>query len=96
MDFVDLDAHDLHNRFDQARMKTDQGTLYGTAGHVLYSRRNQVIMTIKEDTFEGPMTPRKGMRSRGVHELPVRKSLLESSLRDISKRSCRTTAPERT
>ncbi|RZU30974.1 DUF1989 domain-containing protein [Blastococcus saxobsidens] len=85
VDFVVFDAHDLRHRFDQARTKTNQNTLFVTAGHVLYSKSNQVMMTITEDTFEGTHDMQKGMCSRQVHELAFRKGLMkESFLRDIS------------
>jgi uncharacterized protein YcgI (DUF1989 family) len=85
VDFVVFDAHDLRHRFDQARTKTNQNTLFVSTGHVLYSKSNEVMMTITEDTFEGTHDMQKGMCSRSVHELAFRKGLMrESYLRDIS------------
>lgn len=85
VDFVVFDAHDLRHRFDQARTKTNQNTLYVTAGHVLYSKSNTVMMTITEDTFEGTHDLQKGMCSRSTHELALRTGRMrESYLRDIS------------
>jgi uncharacterized protein YcgI (DUF1989 family) len=85
VDFVVFDAHDLRHRFDQARTKTNQNTLFVTAGHVLYSKANVVLMTITEDTFEGTHDMQKGMCSRSTHELAFRRGAMkEAYLRDIS------------
>jgi uncharacterized protein YcgI (DUF1989 family) len=85
VDFVVFDAHDLRHRFDQARTKTNQNTLFVTEGHVLYSKSNAVLMTITEDTFEGTHDLQKGMCSRSTHELALRSGRMkESYLRDIS------------
>lgn len=85
VDFVVFDAHNLRHRFDQARTKTNQNTLFVTEGHVLYSKSNEVMMTITEDTFEGTHDLQKGMCSRSRHELAFHRSRTkESYLREIS------------
>src|SRR6185312_7758862 len=85
VDFVVFDAHDLRQRFDQARTKTNQNTLYITTGHVLYSKANTVMMTITEDTFAGTHDLQKGMCSRSTHELALRSGRMrETFLRDFS------------
>jgi uncharacterized protein YcgI (DUF1989 family) len=85
VDFVVFDAHNLRHRFDQARTKTNQNTLFITEGHVLYSKSNEVLMTITADTFEGTHDLQKGMCSRSTHELAFhRGQMRESYLRDIS------------
>jgi uncharacterized protein YcgI (DUF1989 family) len=53
VDLVVFDARDVRERFDQARTKTNQNSLYVTTGHVLYSKFNLEMMTIVEDTFAG-------------------------------------------
>jgi uncharacterized protein YcgI (DUF1989 family) len=85
VDLVAFDAHDVRHRFDQARTKTNQTTLFVTTGHVLYSKSNEVMLSITEDTFEGTHDLQKGMCSRAVHELAFRKGLMAAKyLRDVS------------
>jgi len=55
-DFVCFNLNNLDERFSQARTKANQGTLFITKGHHLYSRDNNVILTITDDTY-------------GVHDL---------------------------
>ena len=59
IDFVCLNAHDLDERFDQARTKVYNMKLWITTGDVLYSKLNNPMMTIVEDQFAG----------RGYHDL---------------------------
>ena len=44
MDFVVFDLHNLHDRFDQARTKANQGKIYISTGDRLYSKLNTVLM----------------------------------------------------
>ena len=53
MDLVVFDLHNLHNRFDQARTKANQGKIYISTGDRLYSKLNTVLMRIVEDTYKG-------------------------------------------
>lgn len=70
VDFVCLNRSNLRERFDQARTKANQRTIFVTAGHKLYSKFNNVMMTIVEDTFkEGTHDMQHGMCSRTRFEL---------------------------
>ena len=65
VDFVAFNLHDLTERFDQARTKTNQVKIFISSGDILYSKRNNSMMTIVEDTFkEGRHDLQKGMCSR--------------------------------
>ena len=65
VDFVAFNLHDLQERFDQARTKTNQVKIFISTGDVLYSKRNNPMLTIIEDTFkEGRHDLQKGMCSR--------------------------------
>ena len=62
VDFVAFNLHDLQERFDQARTKTNQVKIFISIGDVLYSKRNNPMLTIVEDTFkEGRHDLQKGM-----------------------------------
>ena len=70
VDFVAFNLRDLTERFDQARTKTNQVKIFISAGDVLYSKRNNPMMTIVEDTFtEGRHDLQKGMCSRKRFEM---------------------------
>jgi uncharacterized protein len=65
VDFVAFNLNDLTERFDQARTKTNQVKIFITTGDILYSKRNNPMLTIVEDTFkEGRHDLQKGMCSR--------------------------------
>lgn len=65
VDFVAFNLHDLAERFDQARTKTNQVKIFISTGDILYSKRNNPMLTIVEDTFkEGRHDLQKGMCSR--------------------------------
>ena len=51
VDFVAFNLRDLTERFDQARTKTNQVKIFISTGDVLYSKRNNPMMTIVADTF---------------------------------------------
>ena len=53
VDVVVFNHANRRERFDQARTKANQAKLFLTAGDVLYSKFNHVMMTIVEDTFRG-------------------------------------------
>lgn len=61
IDLVAFDLHDFSHRFDQARTKANQNTLFLTTGHVLVSQRNQDMLRIVEDEFEGHHDLQYGM-----------------------------------
>ena len=66
-DFVVFNANDLRERFDQGRTKANQGRIRITTGHVLYSKRNNVLMSITEDRY-GIHDMEYGMCSRWIFE----------------------------
>jgi uncharacterized protein YcgI (DUF1989 family) len=62
VDFVFFKLQNLRERFDQARTKVYNMTLFVTAGHKLMGRNNQQMMTILADGFkEGTHDLQKGM-----------------------------------
>ncbi len=64
VDFVFFKLENLRERFDQARTKVYNMTLFVTAGHKLMGRNNQHMMTILADRFkEGTHDLQKGMCS---------------------------------
>jgi uncharacterized protein YcgI (DUF1989 family) len=70
VDFVAFNLHDLRERFDQARTKTNQVKIFISAGDQLISKLNNPMLTIVEDTFtEGRHDLQKGMCSRKRFEL---------------------------
>jgi uncharacterized protein YcgI (DUF1989 family) len=70
VDFVAFNLRDLTERFDQARTKTNQVKIFISTGDVLYSKRNNAMLTIVEDTFtEGRHDLQKGMCSRKRFEM---------------------------
>jgi hypothetical protein len=70
VDFVAFNLRDLTERFDQARTKTNQVKIFISTGDVLYSKRNNSMMTIVADTFtEGRHDLQKGMCSRKRFEM---------------------------
>ncbi len=50
-DFVCFNADDLGERFSQARTKANQGKFTISTGDHLYSRDNNIMLTIAEDTY---------------------------------------------
>src|ERR1700736_1397704 len=50
-DFVCFNADRLSERFSQARTKANQGKFMISTGDHLYSRDNNVMLTIVEDTY---------------------------------------------
>ncbi len=70
VDFVAFNLHDLRERFDQARTKTNQVKIFISTGDQLISKLNNPLLTIVEDTFkEGKHDLQKGMCSRKRFEL---------------------------
>jgi uncharacterized protein YcgI (DUF1989 family) len=63
VDFVVFNLNNLHERFDQARTKANQGKIYVTTGDLLLSKLNNPMMTIVEDTFKGTHDLQYGMCS---------------------------------
>ena len=50
-DFVCFNLHKLEERFSQARTKANQGKILLSVGDHLYTRDNNVLLTIAEDTY---------------------------------------------
>lgn len=70
VDFVAFNLHDLEERFDQARTKTNQAKIFISEGDQLISKRNNPMLTIVKDSFkEGRHDLQKGMCSRKRFEL---------------------------
>jgi uncharacterized protein len=83
VDFVAFNLHDLSERFDQARTKTNQVKIFISTGDVLYSKRNNPMLTIVEDSFkEGRHDLQKGMCSRKRFEWWRKEQREESSRRE--------------
>jgi len=68
VDFVVFNQNHLNERFDQARTKANQGKVFLTTGDVLYSKLNQIMMTIAEDTYTGKHDLQYGMCSKGAYD----------------------------
>jgi uncharacterized protein YcgI (DUF1989 family) len=70
VDFVAFNLSDLTERFDQARTKTNQAKIFISTGDILYSKRNNPLLTIVEDAFKaGRHDLQKGMCSRKRFEM---------------------------
>ncbi|MCJ7574297.1 urea carboxylase-associated family protein [Candidatus Bathyarchaeota archaeon] len=70
VDFVAFNLNNLKERFDQARTKSNQAKIFISTGDHLFSKFNNVIMTIVEDTFrEGRHDLQKGMCNRKRFEM---------------------------
>jgi len=70
VDFVAFNLHDLNERFDQARTKTNQVKIFISTGDTLFSKRNNPMLTIVDDTFtQGRHDLQKGMCSRKRFEM---------------------------
>jgi uncharacterized protein YcgI (DUF1989 family) len=70
VDFVAFNLHDLNERFDQARTKTNQVKIFISTGDILFSKRNNPMLAIVADTFtEGRHDLQKGMCSRKRFEM---------------------------
>jgi hypothetical protein len=63
-DFVAFDRDNVRERFDQARTKTYNSTIYVTRGHTLMTKSNQPLLKVTADTYtEGTHDLQKGMCS---------------------------------
>src|SRR5260221_13005233 len=71
-DFVCFNADNLAGRFSQARTKANQGKFTITTGDNLYTRDNNLMLTIVEDTY-GDHDLQWGMCSAWVFENVRRK-----------------------
>lgn len=75
-DFVVFNEQNLRERFNQARTKSNQGKIFITTGDKLYSKFNNVLMTITEDTY-GIHDLQYGMCSRWIYESGQYHSFME-------------------
>jgi uncharacterized protein YcgI (DUF1989 family) len=66
-DFVCFDAKDKRDRFSQARTKANQGKILLSVGDKLYTRDNNVLLEIVEDTY-GVHDLQYGMCSAWVYQ----------------------------
>jgi len=70
VDFVAFNLDNLRERFDQARTKTNQVKIFISTGDQLFSKLNNPLLTIVEDSFrEGKHDLQKGMCSKKRFEL---------------------------
>ena len=69
VDFVVFNLDNLKERFDQARTKANQGKIYISTGDVLYSKRNNIMMTIVDDTYAGRHDLQYGTCSKTSYDL---------------------------
>ncbi len=72
VDFVAFNLDNLRERFSQARTKANQAKLFITKGDVLYSKHNNIMLTIVEDTWPGFHDMQKGMCDRKRNEMVFR------------------------
>lgn len=72
VDFVAFNLHNLRERLDQARTKANDGKVFVSTGDKLYSKANNVMFTICEDTFnEGTHDLQYGMCSKERYGLVI-------------------------
>ncbi len=59
VDFVAFNLHNLSERFDQARSRTNQLKIFLSVGDVLFSKDNNAMLTIMADRLpsQGPASP---------------------------------------
>lgn len=86
VDFVVFNLDNLKERFDQARTKVDQGKVFISAGDVLYSKSNNIMMTIVEDTYKGTHDLQFGTCSKSRYDLLWEKRDTENWKNDFGKR----------
>ena len=77
IDLVLFSRDNLRERFDQARTKANQRKVFLTVGDELFSKFNNTMMTIVEDTFDGHHDLQEGMCSRKRHELAAQRGIWE-------------------
>lgn len=78
VDWVAFDLHNLNERFDQARTKTNQGKVFISTGDYLISKLNTDMFRIVEDTYEhGTHDLQQGMCSRARWEWAFREGIAQ-------------------
>lgn len=86
-DFVAFNANNLKERFDQARTKANQSKIFVSKGDKLYSKFNNVMFTIIEDTY-GVHDLQYGMCSKWVFELEWAKKFCQNLGVEVPTRGC--------
>ena len=69
VDFVVFNLDNLRVRFDQGRTKANQRKIFISTGDVLYSKSNNIMMTIVDDTYQGKHDLQYGMCSKSTYDL---------------------------
>lgn len=70
VDFVAFNLHDLEEKFDQARTKTNESKIFLSKGDRLWSNRGNTMLIMVEDTFvNGHHDLQKSMCSRRRYEM---------------------------
>lgn len=67
-DFVVFNLENIRERFDSERTKVDNNRIFLSKGDHLYSKSNNIMMTIVDDTFRGHHDLQHGMCSRRVYQ----------------------------
>ena len=69
VDFVIFNYDNLRERFDQGRTKANQRKIFVSTGDVLYSKFNNIMMTIVADTYKGRHDLQYGLCSHSTYDL---------------------------
>jgi len=69
VDFVVFNNDNLRERFDQGRTKANQRKIFISTGDVLYSKFNNIMMTIVADTYKGRHDLQYGLCSKSTYDL---------------------------
>jgi len=64
VDLVTFNLDNLQERFDQARTKANQDKIFVSVNDILFSKLNNPMMTILEDTYKGKHDLQYGMCSK--------------------------------
>ena len=68
VDFVVFNLDNLRERFDQGRTKANRGKVVISTGDLLYSKLNNIMMIIVEDTYKGTHDLQFGTCSRASYD----------------------------
>ena len=69
VDFVIFNYDNLRERFDQGRTKANQRKIFVSTSDVLYSKFNNIMMTIVADTYKGRHDLQYGLCSHSTYDL---------------------------
>lgn len=67
-DFVVFNLENVRERFDSERTKVDNNKIFITKGDRLYSKNNNIMMSIIDDNFHGHHDLQHGMCSKRVYQ----------------------------